>query len=967
MSDSKSPMTLEEKRERARALLAQRSAKPRVSPLSFAQQRLWFLEQLEPGGHHYNIPFAVRLQGTLNQPALERSFREIVQRHESLRTTFQAKEGEAVQLVGPAPELLLPLQELTSLSGDSRDAEVRRLAIEEANTPFDLVRGPLLRQKLLKLSDTEHVLLLTMHHIVSDGWSIAVFLRELTALYGAFVTGQPSPLPPLPLQYTDFVTWQRQWLQGEVLEKQLTYWRRHLAEAPTSLDLLTDRPRPPAQTFNGTQLPLEIPRSVAQALRALSHREGATLFMTLLAAYQTLLHRYSHQDDIVVGTPIANRNRAEIEGLIGFFVNTLPLRTRLDGDPRFTELLARVRETALGAYAHQDVPFEKLIMDLQVKRDLSRSPLFQVMFVLQNTPMQPLVLPGLTLTNLDFDSDSAKFDLTLTLVEDGERLTGWLEYNSDLFDAATAARMVKNLGTLLEGIAADPSRRLSELPLLAEDERRQVLEDWNRTQVSLPERCLHQLFEEQARETPEAIAIASASEALTYGEVERRANHLAHQLLALGLAREDRVGICLPRSPEVLVAMLGVLKAGGAFVPLDAGAPAQRQSLLLSECRVRLLLTEGELADVAPLPPERILRPGAWRREGPAPQAPPVPVHPDQLAYVAYTSGSTGVPKGVMISHRGITNRLQWEQLALPLTAEDRVLQVAAYSFDAAVWELFRALHAGARAILIREGANQDSHQLVQLLAEQGVTVACFVPSVLRVLLEEERLSACRALRLLICAGEALTSELQDRILSRLPAVRLFNFYGQTEVSIDAAYQPCQPDSSRKVVPLGTPVGNMRLYLLDTHLRPVPVGAPGEVFVGGVGLARGYLHRPELTAERFVPDPFGAPGSRLFRTGDLARHLPDGSLEFLGRTDHQVKIRGVRVELGEIEAFLRQHPSIQDVVVLARESQPREGAAPLASESLTALATAVGSQALLDRILAEIEQQPSTGSIRAAS
>jgi amino acid adenylation domain-containing protein len=969
MSDPKqsAALTLEEKRARAKALLQQRAAKPRMFPLSFAQQRLWFLDRLEPGSHHYGIPFAVRLSGTLDRAALEKSFREIVQRHEALRTTFQAREGEAVQLIGSAPELPLVVVDLSGLEGAAREAEVRRLTAEDVAAPFELERGPLIRWKLLRLSDAEHILLLSMHHIVSDGWSIGVFVRELAALYGAFLAGRPSPLPPLTVQYSDFALWQRDWLQGEVLEKQLAYWREHLAGAPAALDLPTDRPRPPTQTFRGAQLPLKVSQDVTQALNALGRKEGATLFMTLLAAWQVLLHRYSRQDELVVGTPIANRTRAETEGLIGFFVNTLPLRTRLGGDPRFSELLGRVRETALGAYAHQDVPFEKLVMDLQVKRDLSRSPLFQTMFILQNAPLQPLALPGLTLTNLEIDSDTAKFELTLTMVEEAGGLTGWLEYNSDLFDAATAARLAEGYTRLLEGIAANPSCRISELPLLGEAERRQVLETWNQTEVALPLRPLHELFEEQARRTPEAIAVEDEDTALTYAELERRANRLAHRLLALGLTPEARVGICLPRSPEVLVGMLAVLKAGGAFVPLDAGVPTQRLALLLAECRVQYLLAEGPLAAIAPLDGKWILGPGAWRAEG-LPETPPArAVELEQLAYLVHTSGSTGVPKGVMVSHHGIANRLLWEQRALPLTPEDRVLQVASFGFDATVWEFFRALLAGARAVMVREGSHQDSRYLVDLMATREVTLAGFVPSLLRVLLEEPRFSECRALRWVVCAGEALTVELHQRLGARLPRAKLYNFYGQTEVSIDTAWYPCVSEQARKAVPLGRPVGNMRLYVLDARLQPVPPGAPGEVYVGGVGLARGYFQRPDLTAERFVPAPFGPEGSRLFRTGDLARQLPDGSLEFLGRTDHQVKIRGVRIELGEIEAVLRQHPSIQEVVVLAREQEPEDEGAPprlpggatsLTLQELAALARSVGDPTTLDRILTEVEQLP---------
>ncbi|NPC46131.1 amino acid adenylation domain-containing protein [Corallococcus sp. AB032C] len=918
MSDEKQSSALEEKRARARALIQQRAAKPRALPPSFAQQRLWFLDRLEPGSHHYGIPFAVRLSGTLERSALEKSFQEIVQRHESLRTTFQAREGEAVQVVGPAPELPLHVVDLGGLDAQETARRVRELTAEDVAAPFDLERGPLIRWKLLRLSDAEHILLLSMHHIVSDGWSIGVFVRELAALYAAFLQGAPSPLPPLTVQYSDFARWQRDWLQGDVLEEQLAYWRAHLADAPTALGLPTDRPRPPAQTFRGTQLPLGVSSAVTAALNVLSRQEGATLFMTLLAAWLVLLQRYTRQDDLVVGTPIANRNRAETEGLIGFFVNTLPLRTNLSGDPRFTDLMGRVRETALGGFAHQDVPFEKLVMDLRVKRDLSRSPLFQTMFVLQNAPLQPLALPGLTLTNLDLETDTAKFELTLTLVETSGALTGWLEYNTDLFDASTAHRLARAYERLLEGIAADPERRVSALPLLDAAGRQQALESFHPPAVPLSPRALHVLFEEQARRTPEAIAVECEDDLLTYAELERRANRLAHLLLASGLEPEERVALCLPRSTEVLVAMLAVMKAGGAFVPMDAGAPTQRLALMVAECRARYVLAPASLAVKLPVPPEARLEPGAWRQEGLLETPPARTVHLEQLAYVVHTSGSTGVPKGVMISHAGIANRMLWEQHALPIGPEDRVLQVASFGFDASIWEFFRALLAGARAVMVRDGAHQDSRYIADLMARRGVTQMNVVPSLLRVVLEEPRMADCRALRTVVCGGEALTTDLVDRLAEHSSAT-LFNFYGQTEVSIDATWFTCAPGMARKAVPLGQPLGNMKMHVLDMRGQPVPPGAPGEVYLGGPGLARGYFLRPDLSAERFVPDPFGPPGSRLFRTGDLARQLPDGELEFLGRGDHQVKIRGVRVELGEIEAALRQHPAIQDVVVLARE------------------------------------------------
>ncbi|MBV9124651.1 MAG: amino acid adenylation domain-containing protein, partial [Planctomycetes bacterium] len=896
-------------------------------PLSFAQQRLWFLDQFEPDSSFYNIPAAIRLTGPLDVAALEQSLQELIRRHEVLRTTFAQVAGQLVQVITPTLAPPLVMEDLTSLFPAERELEVRRRAEEEARRPFDLGRGPLFRVTVLDLGAGEKVLLLTMHHIIADGWSVGVFLREMTCLYAAFTGGKPITLPPLPVQYADYAAWQRQWLTGEVLEEQLAYWKDRLAQAPAALDLPTDRPRPTVQTFRGSTQSLTLPRSLAEHLHALSRREGCTLYMTLLAAFQTLLHRYTGQEDICVGSPIAGRTRAETEGLIGCCINALVLRTDLSGDPSFRDLLARVRETALGAYAHQDLPFEKLVEELQPARDLSRSPLFQVMFILQNTPLPELDLPGLTVRPLDLPGTTAKFDLTLSLAETQQGLQAAVEYNTDLFDAGTITRLLGHFQKLLEGLAGDPGQRLSELPLLTAEEKQQLLVAWNDTATVYPEEhCLHRLVEAQVERTPDATALVFEGESLTYRELNARANRLAHHLLSLGVGPDVLVGISMERSVEMVVGLLGILKAGGAYVPLDPAYPQERLAFMLEDARLPVLLTQQRLAARLPAHQARVLcLDSDWdtiaaHAAGNLDSG----VMPEHLAYVIYTSGSTGRPKGAMNTHRGICNRLLWMQQQYQLTPADVVLQKTPFSFDVSVWEFFWPLLSGATLVVARPGGHQDSAYLVRLIAAEHITVLHFVPSMLQVFLEEKGLEACTALRHVMCSGEDLPYDLQQRCHLRLPG-ELHNLYGPTEAAVDVSFWQCRPNHPRGIVPIGRPIANTQLYVLDSHLRPVPVGVPGELHIGGVGLARGYLNRPELTAAKFIPNPLPeAPSPRLYRTGDRARWLPDGTIEYLGRLDHQVKIRGFRIELGEIEAVLGQHPAVREAVVLAREDEPGE-------------------------------------------
>ncbi|AKT37644.1 non-ribosomal peptide synthetase [Chondromyces crocatus] len=898
-------------------------------PLSFAQQRLWFLDQLEQGSPVYNLPAAVRLKGSLDAVALERSLVALGQRHETLRTSFASRQGKPFQVIASEPALRVERIDLGHLTGADQEVEVARLTRKDALRPFHLGSGPFLRVTLLALSADEHVLLLNMHHIVSDGWSIGVLVRELSALYAAFSADRVPELPELPIQYADFAQWQRDWLEGEVLDGQLAYWKQQLGGGIPALELPTDRPRPPTQTFRGAVLPVALPPALADALRALCRREGVTLYMALLAGFQALLHRVTGQDDIAIGSPIAGRTRAETEGLIGLFINTLVLRTRLSPELSFRELLRRVREVTLGAYDHQDVPFEKLVDALQPERDLSRSPLFQVMLILQNAPQPVLDLPGLTAERMELSGATSKFDLTLSLEDSDEGLRGWIEYNTDLFDAATMTRLMGHLQTLLEGAVTAPAQHLAELPILPPEERQLVVHAWNDTAVAFPEDlCVHERIAEQAARTPDAPAVIFEDRMLSYAELDRRSNQLAHHLRALGVGPERLVGVCMERSLELVVALLGVLKAGGAYVPLDPTYPAERLDFMLGDIQAKVILTQERLLAERALPGTHVLcldaaATAAALATAPT-SAPPRVASDDQLAYVIYTSGSTGRPKGAMNTHRGLRNRLLWMQQAYGLTEADAVCQKTPYSFDVSVWEFFWPLMTGARLVVARPGGHRDTAYLAELFSSQRVTTAHFVPSMLAAFVEEPSLARCTHLKRVICSGEALPFELVERFLAQSPA-ELHNLYGPTEASIDVTFHACQRADARRIVPIGRPIANTRIVLLDARLDPVPVGVPGELFIGGVGVGRGYVHRASLTAERFLPDPLATtPGERLYRTGDRARWLPTGELEYLGRTDHQVKLRGFRIELSEIEAVLAQHPGVREAVVLAREDRPRD-------------------------------------------
>ena len=883
-------------------------------PLSFAQERLWFLEQLDPGSAVYNVPRVFRLEGELSPGAFAAALSGIVRRHEAVRTTFALVDGSPVQRVAPATPVPVPLVDLSGLPGPVREAETRRLAVEEAGRPFDLGRGPLLRAFLLEQAREDHVAFVTMHHLASDGWSVGVLVRELAALYGAFAVGRPSPLPELPLQYADFALWQRERLRGEGLAAELAWWKDRLDGAPEALEIPADRPRPAVRSLRGSDLPVALGEAASRGLGGLVRRRGATLFMGLLAGFEALLGRYTGQEDLLVGSPVANRNRAEVEGLIGFFVNTLVLRADASGDPSFALFLDRVREQALAAYDHQDLPFEKLVEELRPERSLSRPPLVQVTLALQNAPVPPPALPGLRLTPLPGRSRTAKFDLSFFFEEAGEGVSGLIEYSTDLFEAATVARLAGHLNVLLAAAAAAPESRLSELPILSEAERRQVAA-WAGAAAPPPgNTALYELFEAQAARAPEAPAVIADEELLTYRELERRANRLARHLRRMGVGPESRVGVALPRSVEMVVAVLGIQKAGGAYVPVDPEAPPERRARILEDARVEALV-DRELLDrdrIAAENPEPLPR-GSGRGAA--------------LAYLIYTSGSTGSPKGVMVPHEAAVNHMLWMQAEYPLGPADRVLFKTPLGFDAAVWELWSPLAAGAALVLARPGGQRDPEYLAGVAADRGVTVIQVVPSLLAALLDGDRLARCVALRRVFCGGEALSTELLERFFASPLAARaeLINLYGPTETTIQVTSWRCGPGQDGRGAPLGRPIDNASVHVLDQHLHPCPEGVPGEICVGGAPVSRGYHGRPEETAARFVPDPFAAlPGARLYRTGDLGRRGSRGVLEYLSRIDGQIKIRGHRVETGEIEAALLRHPAVRQAVVVVRQDEPGE-------------------------------------------
>ena len=911
------------------------------TPLSsFAQQRLWFLNQLEPDSPVYNESKAVRLNGVLDPEALEKALNQIVARHEILRTTLVSDDGTPLQRVAGNRSIEVPLFDLRTFPDMEREAEAQRVMAEIIRRPFDLSRDLMLRTSLLRLADQEHILLVVTHHIASDGWSSAIFWRELSAFYAAFHSGQACTLPDLPVQYADYAIWQREWLQGKVLENQLSYWRKQLDNLAT-LQLPTDRPRPAVQTFRGAGEPFEITRDLSDALKALSRKERVTLYMTLLAGFQTLLHRYTSQQDIAVGSPIAGRNRVEVEGLIGFFVNTLVLRADLSGNPSFRELLRRVRRVALEAYEHQDLPFEKLVEEIHPERNLSHSPLFQIVFALQNGPERATDLLGLRVSPVDIRGETVKFDLHLSLVDADQGLKGRMHYCSDIFDRATIRRLLGHLEILLRAVVTNPEQRISALPILTPAEKHQLLVDWNDTKKDYAkDKCIHEIFEAQVEKTPNAIALVFEEQELTYRELNRRANQLAHYLQSQAVGPEVLVGIYMDRSIEMVVGLLAILKAGGAYVPLDPEYPKERLAFMLADARVKVLLTQTPLADTltedGALNTEafvqRLTRPGAnakvicldtdWieiakgRQDNPRGM-----VAAGNLVYVIYTSGSTGKPKGVAVEHRQLINYLLSVIDRLDLSSQKSLATVSTLAADMGNTVIFSSLITGGELHVMSRERITDAEAMADYFSHHAIDCLKIVPSHLAALQSVSNPERVLPRQLLILGGEASEVEWVRRLARLAPRCKIVNHYGPTETTIGVLTYAVDKDSfpvGSSYLPLGRPIANTQIYLLDHNLTPVPIGVTGEIYVGGLNLARGYLNRPELTAETFITNPFSnESGARLYKTGDQARYLPNGNIEFRGRNDNQIKVRGYRTEPGEIEAALKQHPTVREAVVLA--------------------------------------------------
>ncbi|CAM8808988.1 non-ribosomal peptide synthetase [Burkholderia pseudomallei] len=900
--------------------------------LSLAQQRLWFLTQLEGVSEAYHMSGAVRLDGPLNREVLQRALNRIVMRHEALRTCFVREEGEPIQVIQPHADLTMSYHDLRE--AEQSEQRAKDLSQAHASAPFDLSRDLPVRVLLLQLADEAHVVQVVMHHIASDGWSVGVFLQELSALYGSFIAEQGDPLAPLPLQYADYAAWQRRWLASGQLEKQGAFWQTNLSGAPTLLELPTDRPRPPKQSHAGASVEVKLGAALSERVKRLSQRHGVTPYMTLLSSWAAVLSRLSGQEEVVIGSPVAGRNRTEVEALIGFFVNTLALRLDLSSEPTVGELLKRTKAQVLSAQAHQDLPFDQVVERVKPPRSTAHPPLFQVMFVWQNMPAGELTIPGLTIRAVETPLQTAQFELTLSLQEAGDDIVGHLNYASALFDESTVRRYVTYWRRLLEGMTAGAAdQTIVGLPLLDEAERKQVVYEWNATERDYPiEQCIHQLFEAQVDRRPEAIALTFEGQRLSYAELDARANRLAHYLQGRGVGPDRLVALCAERGIEMVVGLLAILKAGGAYVPLDPSHPPERLRRMLDDTNPVAVLVDDIGADAlasfgshvaARSPRVHLSRDIAqWRACSPANPPTPRERAARRLAYVIYTSGSSGEPKGVMNEHRGVVNRLWWMQQTYALDERDAVLQKTPFSFDVSVWEFFWPLMSGARLVIAKPEGHKDPAYLSELIDRERVTTLHFVPSMLQAFLEDEGAArGCGSVKRVMCSGEALPPSLVKRFYRCLPDARLHNLYGPTEAAVDVTAWACDAEEGGASVPIGRPIANTRIYVLDGYGQPVPRGVAGELYIGGVQVARGYLNRPELTRERFVDDPFVA-GGRLYKTGDLARWRTDGSLEYLGRNDFQVKIRGFRIELGEIEAQLAKVAGVREAVVLAREAAP---------------------------------------------
>jgi amino acid adenylation domain-containing protein len=896
--------------------------------LSPMQEGLWLAHQLQPDLPLYNESSLFKLTGKLDIKALEKSINKIIDRHEILRTSFQVIEDKVTQVVTKELTISVLAIDLTEYSLSEREAEIKSIVNYYSQQLFNLEELPLLRSIIITLSERQHLMLVTMHHLISDGWSWGIFCQELAAFY------RGVSLPDLAIQYGDFTLWYKKSIR-EKITPQLNYWQQQLKDAPPILELPTDYPRPVKASYRGKRVTFTIPHQLTKQLKALSKRENVTTFMLLLVAWKTFLYRYTQQTDIVIGTPVANRNNIETENLIGCFINTIVLRTNLEDNSSFLELLQQVKNTTLEAYQYQDLPFEELVKKLKIERSLTINPLFQVMFVYQEAPLLSFDLPDLTITPLPIDNGIAKFDLTLYIEDTKEELIGFLEYSSDLFHDETIKRTLANFQTLLTGIATNPNTNISRLSLLAEAEKNKLLVEWNNTQKDYPlDICLHQLFEKQVTKTPDAIAVVFEDKHLTYAELNNKANRLAHYLQQLGIGKDILVGICLERSLEMVVGLLAILKAGGAYVPIDPSYPLERINLIIEDADLKIVLTQHYLQESLSSHQGRLIcldtdwemgrlgdgETGGWRDCKLA--EPNYFINqvnittPDNLAYVIYTSGSTGTPKGAMNTHRGICNRLLWMQETYQLTPNDAVLQKTPFSFDVSVWEFFWTLITGARLVIAKPGGHQDSTYLVKKIAQHNVTTIHFVPSMLQVFLKTPAVENLTSLKRVICSGEALPVALQEKFFAKLNA-ELHNLYGPTEAAIDVTSWQCQPNTNLNTVAIGRPIANTQIYILDRHLQPLPIGVPGELYIGGVGVAKGYLNRPELTTKAFLDTPLQ--DGKLYKTGDRARYLHNGNIEYIGRIDNQVKLRGFRIELGEIEAVLTRHLGVREAVVIVKD------------------------------------------------
>jgi amino acid adenylation domain-containing protein len=890
---------------------------------------LWFLDQLEPGTAAYNLPRAFRITGPLDVNILTRAFEAVMRRHESLRTVFDSVEGQARQIVLSDVKVQIPIVDLSDIPENDRESEALRIASEEGKKPFDLTEGPLLRILLVRLGAEQSLLVLVLHHIITDGWSIAVLFREVTRCYAALVQGEDADLDELPLQYAEFAQWQREYMSGATLAKQVGYWKNKLAGAQTILDLPTDRPLPTTHSWRGGTEELIFDSDVLAQLKTFAQSEGATLFMVSLAAFQALLRRYTMQDSVLVGTPVACRNEVETEDLIGLFVNTLVFRADFTPDLSLRGLARQIRASALEAYVHQDVPFEKLVEELVPQRSVDTTPLFQVMFTFQNIPKQVFEIPGLVMKELEFETGIAKFDLSVEMFENDE-LHCRFEYNTDLFDQSTIQRMLGHFQNLVHAAIKDPDRPLAQIPLTSTRERRQIVEEWNNTAADYPrDLCIHEAFERQSNLTPGSTALRWQGKKLSYRQINESANRLSHYLTKRGVKPGTLVGVSVEPSPEMVVALLGVLKAGAAYVPLDPAFPIQRLTFMIEDAGLDGVVTHSriknelprELSNVIALDSELEL----IRNE--SPRNPAVSVSSDQRAYVIYTSGSTGTPKGVEGTHRAALNRFAWMWRSYPFQAGEVCCQKTNLGFVDSIWEIFGPLLAGVASVMIPPETVRDPAALLNTLARERVTRIVLVPSLLHTLLEHVELdqlvnqtgnlqARVPELKLWSCSGEVLSRELAQRFRKAFPEATLLNLYGSSEVAADVTWYELSEQEGTGAVPIGKPISNTQIYVLDEHMNPVPVGVRGQIYAGGDGLAVGYWKRPEMTAERFVPNPLTPEVSaRLYRTGDLGRWRGNGELEYLGRVDSQVKLRGMRIELGEIEAVLAGHGRVREAVV----------------------------------------------------